>query len=74
MAFAAASLLIVLRMYVLVRVSGNMSIVPRSKLLMGTTSIAIWNGNKLAIALASGVWVANLGFLAQSKTLHPVFC
>jgi len=41
-AFAAASLLIVLRV------------------------IAIWNGNKLPIALASGVWVANLGFLAQS--------
>jgi len=41
-AFAAASLLIVLRI------------------------IAIWNGNKFAIALASGVWVTNLGFLTRS--------
>ena len=36
---------------------------------MGSTSIAIWNGNKFAIALAGGVWVTNLGFLAQSKPL-----
>jgi len=49
-AFAAASLLIVLRV------------------------IAIWNWNKLVIASATGVWVANVGFLIQSTSLHLLSC
>jgi len=29
-------------------------------------NIAIWNGNKFVIAIAAGVWLANVGFLIQS--------
>ena len=38
----------------------------------GYVSIAIWHGNKIVLAFALGVWVTNVSFLIQGKSL-PVF-
>jgi hypothetical protein len=34
-------------------------------------SIAIWNRNKVATAAAISVWVINVAFLTQGKSLLP---
>jgi hypothetical protein len=39
-------------------------------MLIGTTSIAIWNWDKWVKVMATGVWVTNLGFLIHSKYTH----
>ncbi len=36
---------------------------------MDIVSIAIWNGNKFVMAVAAGVWLANVGFSIHSKPL-----
>jgi hypothetical protein len=41
-------------------------------LLMDTHSIAIWNSNKLVKAIATTVWVTNLGFLIHRECLHTL--
>src|SRR6266850_867810 len=41
-------------------------------LLMGSTSIAIWNRKKSIVVIAAGIWAANVGLLIHSKPLHPV--
>jgi hypothetical protein len=45
-----------------------MTIFPRYS-LMGIVSIAIWNRQKLVIAITTVMWVANIGFFIQSKPL-----
>ena len=45
-----------------------MTIFPRQS-LMGIVSIAIWNRQKLVIAITTVMWVANIGFFIQSKPL-----
>ena len=39
--------------------------------LIEIASIAIWNRNKIATAAAIGVWVINVAFLIQGKSLLP---
>jgi len=36
--------------------------------LIGIASLAIWNRNKVAVAMAISVWVINVGFLIQGKS------
>ena len=60
----SASLLIVLRTYV-------SSTIPHSdnfQALIDTASIAIWNGNKVVVALTIIVWGICIGFHVQSKS------
>jgi hypothetical protein len=33
-------------------------------------SIAIWNKNKIVVALAAIVWLVNVSFLSEGKSLH----
>ena len=74
MAFVVASLLIVLRVYVLFCVRDTNVFPGALKFAHDTASIAIWNRKKLVIAIAAGVWVINLGFQIQSKIFHPLCC
>ena len=68
MAFIAASLLIVLRMYVYSNACHDYS--PKMALIKAT-SIAIWNKNKLVTAIALGVWVTNIAFLIRGNWTCP---
>jgi len=36
---------------------------------MGVASIAIWNKNKFIVAIATSVWVTNIGFLIEGMSL-----
>jgi hypothetical protein len=38
--------------------------------LMETSSIAIWNRNKVVTALVTGAWATNVAFLIQGKSVH----
>jgi len=61
---AAASLLIVLRVYVpLCPFSGQ---VPTE-----SSSIAIWNKNKIVMATAAILWVTNIVIMTQGKPSSP---
>jgi hypothetical protein len=69
MAFVTASLLIVLRVYV----SAVLFYVSQSsviKRLWTTSSIAIWNKNRVVVAIALGVWVTNIAFLIRGESEH----
>ena len=61
----SSSLLIVLRAYVLI----NTSTVLNLSKLTEAGSIAVWNRNRVVVALAISVWVVNAAFLLQSKSL-----
>lgn len=65
---AAASLLIVVRMYAL-------PILCIPSLLgqdpIGCFSVAIWNKNKIAIAIGAGLWVTNVAAITQGKSSAP---
>jgi hypothetical protein len=65
LAAAAASLLIVLRMYVLL----PDPIVEDNWALTGAASLAIWNMNKIVIAIATSAWGTTIIFQIQSKPL-----
>jgi hypothetical protein len=58
----AASLLIVLRTYVFGHGSMN-------QVLINASSVAIWNGNKVVVALTIVVWVTSIAFHLRSKFL-----
>jgi hypothetical protein len=60
---AAASLLIVLRMCV--HLSFRSTIISPHQALIEAASIAIWNKNRIAVALAIGTWAINVAFLIQ---------
>ncbi|KAI9453602.1 hypothetical protein F5148DRAFT_1289011 [Russula earlei] len=60
---AAASLLIVLRVYVAYLPVPNPALIEAS-------SIAIWNRNKIVVAIATGVWAVNVAVIIQGKS-HP---
>ena len=66
---AAASLLIVLRMCV--HLSFRPTIVSPHQALIEAVSIAIWNKNKIAVALAIGTWAINVAFLILGR-FHPL--
>lgn len=65
---AAASLLIVVRMYALpilcVRSRPGQD-------LIDSFSVAIWNKNKIAIAIATSLWVTNVAVIIQGKSSAP---
>ena len=63
----AASLLIVFRTYVFTTVPSNK--IFWNQALINVASIAIWNRNKVATALAMSVWGASVGFHLHSKSL-----
>ena len=63
-AFASASLLIVFRTYVFYTLWSSC----RSKALMISARIAIWDRNRIVLIISVGMWVANLGFLIHSKS------
>lgn len=67
MATAAASLLIVLRMYVLF----PDPIVEDNWALTDAASFAIWNMNKIVIAIATSAWGTSIISQIQSKPLPP---
>jgi hypothetical protein len=50
------------------------TIISTKQALIEITSIAIWNRNKVAMALAIGVWAMNVGFFIQGKSclLHSI--
>ena len=58
---AAASFLIVLRVYVF---SDPFS----SHVLIGVSSVAIWNKNKIVVAIAASLWVTHVAAVIQSKS------
>jgi len=61
---AAASLLIVLRTYV----SSNPF---SSHVLIEASSVAIWNKNKVVVAIAASLWVTHIAAMIQSKSSPP---
>jgi len=65
---AAASLLIVVRMYAL-----PILCVPSlpGQDLIDSFSVAIWNKNKIAIAIATSLWVTNVAVIIQGKSSAP---
>jgi hypothetical protein len=68
---SASSLLIVLRLYVLANTSAALQSPPHpnSGAYRGFFSIAIWNRNKVVVAMAISVWVVSAGFFLQGKSL-----
>ena len=66
LATASASLLIVLRMYVLFP---WFDYLPLNLTFTGTTSFAIWNKRKIIIAVAAAAWGINVIFQIQCKLL-----
>ena len=46
---------------------------PEDALIGPSTSIAIWNMNKVIVGLTAMVWVANASFLVQGKSLSICF-
>jgi hypothetical protein len=64
-ALAAATLLIILRMYVPHPSRPS----PRSKVLMELVSIAIWNRNKIVIGIVVAVWGTSISFFLESESL-----
>jgi hypothetical protein len=63
---AAASLLIVLRVYVV-------SIPFPSHVLIEASSVAIWNKNKIVVAIAASLWVTHVAAMIQSKPSPPSY-
>jgi hypothetical protein len=63
-----ASLLVMIRTYVSSQSSEPGPSFP-NQALIGAFRIAIWNKNKLAVAIAVIAWVTNVSFIIQGKSL-----
>lgn len=65
---AAASLLIVIRMYAL-----PIHCVPSRPCqdLIDIFSVAIWDKNKIAVAIATSLWVTNVVAITQGRSFSP---
>jgi hypothetical protein len=48
----------------------NASVVLQSRVLTEFTSIAIWNRNNVAVAMAIGIWIMNAVFFIQGRSLR----
>jgi len=67
-AFAAASLLIVFRVYV-PNVDDQP---PEARHLRKLDRIAIWNEEKIVVSIAMGVWLVNLSLLLEGSYLLQI--
>lgn len=65
-AFAAATLLIVLRVYV----PDVDDQPPEAGHLRGLCRIGIWNKEKIIVLIAGGVWLVNLSLLIEGSYLY----
>lgn len=71
LSLAAASLLIVLRVYVLVHISAVWSSLNLA--LIVAVSIAIWNKHRVAMGMAIGIWGINVVLHIQGESPSPIF-
>jgi hypothetical protein len=46
-------------------------VISREQVLIDVTSTAIWNRNKIAMAMAIGAWILNIGFIVLGRLLLP---
>jgi hypothetical protein len=47
---------------------------PHGRVLIEASSVAIWNGDKIVVAIATSLWVTDVAVVIQGKSLPPNSC